>query len=219
MKRFFFLPVILFVLVGCSGLPRVYPTAAVVAPPIRQACAAVFPGGKWQLLHSIEATLPGGRKGFVMGLSVVSSVDRSVHCVIMTMEGLVLFDAAYDGRLAIKRAVDPFDSKKFAAGLINDIRLIFFRPGGVPVESGRLKSGASVCRYRGADGWIVDVIARRDGSWEVNQYDRRLREIRTVRGYGPTDNAGIFKRIELVARGLSRYALVMDLVEALPLDP
>ena len=219
MKRFFFLPVILFVLVGCSALPRVYPTAAVVAPQIRQACAAVFPSGKWQLLHSIEATLPGGRKGFVMGLSVISSVDRSVHCVIMTMEGLVLFDAAYDGRLAVKRAVAPFDSKNFAAGLINDIRLIFFRPGGVPVESGRLENGASVCRYRGADGWIADVIARRDGSWEINQYDRRLREIRTVRGSGPTDNAGIFKRIELVAQGLSRYALVMDLVEALPLDP
>lgn len=219
MKRFLLLGGVLLLAVGCSGLPRVYPTGAAPEHQIRRACEAVFPKGSWQLLHSIETTLPGGRKGFVMGLSVISAADRSARCVIMTMEGLVLFDAADDGRLSVKRAVAPFDAEGFAAGLMNDIRLVFFRPAGTPIESGRLKNGASICRYRGPDGGIVDVLIRTDGSWEIQRYDRRLHLIRTVKGLGPTDEAGIFDRIELVARGSSRYALVMDLVEAVPLKP
>ncbi len=217
MQRFFFLPVVLLVIFSCSGLPRVYSTGGKDGPQIRRACEAVFPSGKWQLLHSIETSLPGGRKGFVMGLSVISPADGSVHSVIMTMEGLVLFDAADDGRLVVKRAVAPFDADNFAAGLINDVRLMFFRPREAPVETGRLENGASVCRYRRSDGHIVDVISGQDGSWEIRQYDRQLRMIRNVTGSGPTENAGIFKRIELVARGPSRYALAMDLVEAVQL--
>lgn len=222
MKRFFLLTLlsgILLLVVACSGLPRVYPAGDTAQPQIRKACEAVFPRGKWQLLHSIETSLPGGHKGFVMGLTVISSVDETVRCVIMTIEGLVLFDAAYDGRVTVKRAVAPFDAENFARGLVRDIRLIFFKPGVVPDETGRLKNGSATCRYRDSDGHIVDVITRVDGNWEIRQYDQQLRVIRTVKGLRPGDFPGISKRIELTAAGLSRYVLVMDLVEAVPLDP
>lgn len=211
-------------IIACSPLPKVLPVDGSALPELYQECRRPFPEGKWQLLHSIEATLPGGAKGWVMGVTIISSPGRTAHCVIMTIEGLVVLDAQYDRQLVVNRGVPPFDTDDFAEGLIKDIQLIFFPPEGPLTQAGIFKNGSSVCRHQNPDGQIVDVIARNDKGWELRQYGKDLRLSRTVRAFfdkngGDSAQLGIPARLELTAHGSPGYALTMDLLEAVPLKP
>ncbi len=166
--------------------------------------------------------MPSGKKSFVMGLVVVSAADKSIRCVVMTIEGLVVFDAQYDHRLVIKRGIAPFDSEGFTKGLIKDIQLIFFKPPGPSIDSGLLINGSFICRYQNHDNRIVDIIIHGDHFWEIKQYTHDFRHDRTVRCYvtkktGPMGQPEIPDRIELTAHGPKGYRLVMNLVEAVPL--
>lgn len=222
MKPTLLLLSLLGLVLSCSGLPQVSPRGDSADPQSVSDCREPFPHGDWQLLHSIEATLPGGHKGFLMGLSVISSSNRTARCVIMTLEGFVVFDALYDGQISVKRAVAPFDARGFADGLIEDINLIFFKPDAALKTSGLLKSGEAVCRYQKPDGRWVDIINRGTADWEIRQYSPENRLARTVKLMfagepGLYDRKGIAEKIELKTHGAAGYVLVMDLVEATPL--
>jgi hypothetical protein len=224
MKTFFSLLFTGCIAIACSALPAVHPVDITFGTQLSRKCDNLFPNGKWQFVHSIETTMPGGQKGLVMGVTVISSRDKTVQCAIMTIEGMVVFDARYDQRLVIQRAVPPFDSEGFAEGLIRDIQLIFFMPQGLLVETGKDKDGASICRYRKPDGRIVDLMIHGDRSWQIRQYSRQLRLIRTVTAFFSKKNpaaeqAAIPVRLELTAHGLAGYNLIMDLVEAVSLGP
>ncbi len=217
MRRLLPLLAVVALLTSCSNLPRVGPAGRLAATRIRQTCLNHFPKGKWQFVHSIEDVMPDGKKVFVIGIAVISSADRSFHCVIMTLEGLVVFDATYRRRLTVNRAFAPFDSRAFAEGLVKDIRLIFLRPEGAAVESGFLKNGTSICRHREADGGFEDVLCRHGGHWEIRQYaqdDRLLRTVKITSGKDAEGNAGVPKKIELSAHGPQSYKLIMNLIEA-----
>jgi len=222
MKHILLLLSALGLILSCSSLPHVYPADDSADLQPGRACLGPFPAGEWQLLHSIEATLPDGKKGFLMGLTVISSSIRTAHCVIMTLEGFVVFDALYDKQITVNRAIAPFDSEVFAVGLIDDINLIFFKPSGTIMTSGFLENGAAVCRYQKPDGRMVDIISQGEHNWEIRQYlpDHRLaRSVKSMSAKEPDldDRKRISDRIELNAHGSPGYALVMDLVEALPL--
>lgn len=221
MKHILLLLSALGLILSCSSLPQVYPAGGSTDARPDRACRGPFPDGDWQLLHSIEATLPGGKKGFLMGLTIISSSNRTARCVIMTLEGFVVFDALYDKQITVKRAVSPFDSEVFASGLIRDINLIFFKPAGYIKTSGLLKSGAAVCRFQKPDQRMVDIINQGQHSWEIRQYlpDNRLARKVSMSAKEPVlvDRKGISDKIELIAHGSPGYALVMDLVEAIAL--
>jgi hypothetical protein len=222
MKPILLLLSIWALILSCSSLPQVYPAGDTTDPQAERICGGPFPDGDWQLLHSIEATLPGGKKGFLMGLTVISSTKRTARCVIMTLEGFVVFDAEYDKKVSIKRAIEPFDSEDFADGLMADINLIFFKPAGSIIISGYLKDGAAVCRYQKPDGRMVDIISRPAHNWEIRQYLPDYRLVRTVKSMsaaepGSAGRKGIADKIELKADGSPKYELDMEMVEAIPL--
>jgi hypothetical protein len=224
MKAFFLLLFTGCIAIACSALPELHPVDNTKGTQLSCKCDSLFPNGKWQFLHSIEITMPGGQKGLVMGVIVISSGNKAVQCAIMTIEGIVVFDARYDRRLVIQRAIAPFDSEGFAEGLIRDIQLIFFRPEGLLIETGNDKDGSSICRYRKPDGRIVDLVIHGDRSWQIRQYSRQLRLKRTVTAFFSKNNpaggqAAIPDRLELTAYGVGGYNLMMDLVEAVSLGP
>jgi hypothetical protein len=221
---------IVFVLVGvllfvisCASLPAMYRSNCPAALEIQAKCRVPFPQGKWQFVHYIEATLPGGKKGFVMGITVISPVTETIDCVIMTLEGFVLFDARYDQGLITNRAIAPFDRIEFAKGLMDDIRLIFFKPDGPLIGSGILEDGSPVCRYQDFEGKTIDIITFPDNSWEIRQYGKDLRLARTVTASSPK-KAGrsgqqvVPDRLELKVHGLLGYELSMNLVSAFSLS-
>ena len=210
------------ILISCSVLPSLQPADRAARIELPHSCQRLFPKGKWQFVHSIEAVMPGGQKGLVMGVTVISSLGKTAHCVLMTIEGLVVFDARYDQELVINRAVAPFDQEGFAAGLISDIQLIFFMPQGPLVETGNDPNGASVCRYQTPDGGIVDLVIDADHTRHIRQYTAQRRLRRTVDAFftkpeSDGDGPDFPDRLELTAHGVAGYTLVMDLVEAVPL--
>ena len=213
-------------LISCSALPlpSLQPTDRASRVELPQTCRQLFPNGKWQFVHSIEAVMPGGQRGLVMGVTIISSRNKSAHCVLMTIEGLVVFDARYDQQLVINRAVAPFDHEGFAAGLISDIQLIFFMPEGPLVETGNDPNGASVCRYRNPDGRIIDLVIDADHTRHIRQYNAQERLSRTVDAFFTKqepegDGPDFPDRLELKAHDVAGYTLIMDLVDAVPLGP
>ncbi|MFZ1954980.1 MAG: hypothetical protein WAU34_05755, partial [Desulfobacterales bacterium] len=59
-------------LLSCARLPAIVPVAGADPCGPIEGCSRIFPMGNWQLLHSIEAGLPGGRHSVMMGLTVLS---------------------------------------------------------------------------------------------------------------------------------------------------
>jgi hypothetical protein len=208
---------------SCASLPEMYPAGGPAALELHAKCGAPFPQDKWQFVHYITASLPGGKKGFVMGITVISPMAQTIECVIMTLEGLVLFDTRYDQGLIIDRAIPPFDRIEFAKGLMEDIRLIFFKPDGQLIGAGILEDGSSICRYKNLEGETIDIVTFVDNAWEIRQYGRDLRLSRTVRASSQTKASDssqrvIPRRLELKAHGLPGYELSMSLVSAFSLS-
>ena len=205
-------------IISCAHLPEI--SHLETPPPVLQTgCASPFPDGKWQVVHSIEAELPGGMKGFVIGAIIISSIPRTIACAIMSPEGFVLLDARQDQELIINRAIYPFDKKEFVEGLIRDVQLIFFRPDGPLLETGVLENGSPVCRYQGPDGTIEDIILSSDDTWEIRQYNKDLVLARTVKAWSlkntdSPDQWSVPGRLKLTSHGFPGYELSMTLVDA-----
>lgn len=166
--------------------------------------------------------MPGGTAS-VIGITDISSDLETVHCIIMSIEGLVLFDGVYEGQVVINRGIKPFDSKEFARGLMNDVRMIFFRPAGRRTVTGILSTGSHVCRYTNDTANIVDVIIDPDYNWEIRQY-RNGNLDRSAKAYlKQTATGGVQKafpaRIELSVKQPPDYALSLRLIRAERLKP
>ena len=221
MKRFCFLLGILFLIVACGTLPQVHQDSR-MHPEGPPQCRRLFPQGRWQFQHAIVATLPGEQKSALVGVSVVSAESGSIRSILMTIEGLVVFDAEYDRDIRILRAVAPFDSDHFAQGLIDDLRLIFFIPEGALIETGTLQNGSTLCRYQQPDRQVVDIVRNADDHWELHQYSRWFRKKRTVDVFFNDnfrfDGFHAPNRLTLTTFGYAGYTLDMDLIEAVSLE-
>lgn len=206
----FFLLGVLF-LTACSGMPRIIAVDTARFPETLKHCGTVFPGGRWQFAHAIEADLPGGRRSQLIGVTEVSSHTGRVHAVMMTIEGLVLFDGLEDGQLTVNRGVAPFDSRAFARGLMEDIRLMFLKPGGQPMDAGITDDGFEICRYPVSGDSVVDVLVHPDGMFEIRKY----KEQRLSRKAGARLNGGsIPEEIVFTACDPSGYRLKLRLISA-----
>jgi hypothetical protein len=208
--------VLLMLLSACAHLPNVQPVDGERQSRIEADCRSHFLQGRWQLVHTIIARLYGGRQAVLTGVIVVSPADASIHCVLMSPEGFVLFEAESHGRVSVKRAFGPFANDNFARGVMDDIRFLFFEPEGGIITSGRFDGDADGCRYQAARRRTVDLVERPDGGWRMQQYDQFGYPQRTVTA-GPPDLNGISHRLTLEAGGRPAYRLSMTLVEAVPL--
>ena len=216
--KFFCLAVALVSLAGCarerqSRLPELVST---MDGQEKQACLDIFPQGNWQFVHSIQFSMKGGRGSEVLGVTSIGK--EKIESALVTVEGLTLFEAAFDnnGRIDVHRAIPPFDGLEFAKGLVADIRAIFRPPSGVMIASGHLPDGNPVCRFSDDDARVVDILPHVNGCWVIEIYspeklrDRsivakecRQKEGRPIPGY-----------LELTSSGPTGYSLKMTLIRA-----
>jgi hypothetical protein len=213
-RRIFFSLALLFLVVSCSlptreilpGIARSYDGNQ--AQPQNP---SLFPAGRWQFVHSISFHLANGGDGTALGVLALDT--GGIHCVLMTVEGLVLFEArSMEGEATeVIRAVSPFDNQEFAAGLMDDVRTIFQKPQGT-AESGRLADGAPVFRFSAA-GLVTDILPQADGCWALHTYSEQIR-VRTIRTRScrMVDSARIPEDIDLVSDGPAGYALHLHLI-------
>ena len=222
MKRISILSLLFILTVSCSTYPIINPVKSSGIAEIRNKCQGVFPVGKWRFVHFIDATLPGKKRIFMMGITQIYPEKKKIHCILMTIEGLVVFDALYDGKIIINRAILPFNSDKFAMGMISDLRLIFFQPEGPCVEAGVSDTGNWICRYQTDKATTVDVVIHFDNRWTIRRY-RHHRLDRAIQAYFGKDSDlttknKIPERLELIARGGQEYSLNLKLIEATPIQ-
>jgi len=166
--------------------------------------------------------MPGERKASVIGITDISSDLETIHCIIVSIEGLVLFDGVYKGEVVVNRGIQPFDSREFAKGLMNDIRMVFFRPAGELTGIGVLSNGSHVCRYRNDAMTVVDVIIDPNHDWKILQY-RNGNLNRSVKAYLKERAVDAVQkpfpgRIELSVNEDPGYALTLRLIRAEPLN-
>lgn len=205
--------IISLILVSCAQLPKLSPPDPSRFFEIRKECEDRFPAGNLRLVHSIEAQIPGRGTQFMTGLTLLSSEREQFRSVMMSIEGLVIFDGVYDkGEISIARGIPPFDSPNFAKGLLDDVRLMLLRPQGECLETGLKERGIPVCRYDKRDGIITDVEIHPDGVCVIRQYAKKsLRRTICTR---PGSNPAIPEETELVFHGAVGYSLHLKLLES-----
>jgi hypothetical protein len=219
MKRVLILTALLFSLASCARLPELQPDDVPGRLEGDPDFYILFPQGRWQLYHAIEATVPGRGKSMLTGVTVLSSSDRTIRCALMTVEGFVLFSGRYDGELTIDRCVSPFDRPEFARGLMEDLMLLFFAPEAALCRTGALERQGRVLRCTLPDR-VTDIVRKTEGTWEVLQYtsqNRLYRSIEAGRMVRIADRP-FAERLTLRSYAFPGYQLELKLLEALPLD-
>ncbi len=219
MKHFVLITAMLALTTACARLPEIHIPTGYEPLPSHVACRELFPQGRWQMHHAIQATVPGGGKTVLTGVTILSSQDRTIDSALMTVEGFVLFKGRYDGILTVDRAIEPFDRPGFAEGLVEDLRLLFFAPQGILCRSGLIDPGERACRYCMPES-VVDILVRFDQTQQIRYYDARKRLKRTIDISETTtaDAIPLAQKLKLKRHGLLGYELNLTLLEAIRLN-
>jgi len=210
---------------GCAGLPPIIPLDNSPAPDeqsLSHELNELFPSDSFQFVHAIELTMPGGHSAMLMGVVNIHPRCRAIHCVIMTLEGLVLFEADHTSEaFTIHRAIPPFDSQALARGLVSDIELIFFKPQGRLDAWGKLENKNTILRFSEPDSKTIDIIISPDRTvWTQNlrtgshRVKRGVKYVFTQPQTATNSQLFVFPQsITLTAAFPSRYTLTMTLTD------
>lgn len=217
MKRLSFCLLGILLLAACARQPTHVPpeVAPVVGDTLNASCLAVFPRGRWQLVHQLEFSSAKRFSGRLIGVTVLTA--GGLHCALVSVEGVTLFEARADHAqtLEVLRAVPPFDRPAFAAGLLADLQLLFQPPPGT-LQPGRLPDGRGVCRSHAGDGRVVDILPPVDGRWQIREY--HLDRDRSVAVEAVADDrpgrSGIASSLVVQVSGEADYKLDITLIEA-----
>ena len=153
-----------------------------------------------------------------MIVTVTDPASEEIQAAIVSLEGLVIFDATLsrDG-LQVHRALPPFNRQRFASGLMRDVQFIFMLPVGEPAITGMLDDGLSVCRYYNVLNSTVDVIVHPDGVCHVEQYSKYGKKLRSLKVHAlQNDTPGMMKFTSFRPKS---YALSMRLISVEPFTP
>lgn len=222
MRRSLGLLAMVFLAGGCAGLPALVPLQpGPERTALIQGCQGLHPQKAFRAVHAIEASLPMDQASSVIGASLVDPGGGRFRAVLMSVEGLTLFDAVAIGTtLTIFRAVPPLDDSDFGLGLMDDVALALLAPTETPPTAGRLPDGRPACRHLDADGGVVDVLpADSDHPGRLDRYNPDQDLIRRVTFTPPFDPLGLAARILLTAPGLAGYRLELTLLQASPVTP
>jgi len=169
-------------LCACASPQRPLPVNP-SGPEHRERCRLPFPVAPARFISAIEAQLPDGKKMTLIGITVIDPGGRAVRAAIMTIEGLLLFDASTrNDVITLYRALPPFDRPEFKSALLHDVQFLLLPPAGEPQQYGILNNGSSICRYGLADGMTIDVIVHPDNSWELREYKNGSIAARIAKG-------------------------------------
>jgi hypothetical protein len=217
MRRRWLLVSALCLLTSCAADNTSLPTLSQISNSSAE-CPSLFPKGNYQFVHLIEFSMPGGRHGSAMGVTIVRG--NTIESVLMTVEGFVLFAAKLTDKLTITRAVPPFDKPGFAQGMMQDIQTIFLPPEGKPVQ-GTLPDNGPICRSTDSNGTITDIIPTADHCLQLNLYSPQHQLARQITGNNCNQQLGttwIPGSLQLTAHQSGGYSLHMTLISAKQID-
>ena len=155
--------------------------------------------------------MPLGNNAIMLGVMALD--EESMTTVLLSPEGLTLFDAtsAKGKPTRVRRALPPFDHNEFAAGLLTDVHATFLPPDGPPDLVGTLEEGTRVCRWLQGEEKTTQIEL--DGG-----VARRLRAfqgadlVREIEYQGEVVD-GWYPRIVLQTPGMGGYTLDIQLID------
>jgi len=209
-----FLVPLLLAACGCARLPALTPVTDVAAADAEAICGRPFPLQPWRAVHTLQVSGPLGYESALLGVTLVDPPARRIRAVIVSLEGLVLFDATgRNGTVEVHRALPPLDRKGFPEGLMHDVQLLFLSPEGSPSVFGVDDQDRVVCRWEDEADGTTDLTTDEVGSWELLEYgpDRRLRRTAQMT---PGMQGPLAAEIRLTGHGLLKYTLDLTPVEA-----
>jgi len=159
-------------LLGCgSATTNVFPTTAEHAKTTANACSQLFPRGGFEATSIVEASIPYGDDTSLIAVVTSPSDQSEFRSVMMTQEGMVLFDATRRGEhIFVNRALPPLDPAGFGRQMTDDIRLVSFRPQRGNPEVGLTERGVPICRWSDGER-TVDVLL--SGATNVRMIETR----------------------------------------------
>jgi hypothetical protein len=202
---------------GCAGLPPIKPLDQALKSAVLEECRRPFLPGKYRLVHSLEALLPGGGTATAIGVLVADPRNGSFRSILMTIEGWVLFDIEGGATLTVHRAVPPFDPPAFARRMAEDIGLAFFPPGGEPALWGQGERVFRGCRYERPGGGFVDVLQDEGGAREIRLYGTGQELLKEVK-IPLLERPGLADELEIKGEAWPSYTLRLRLIEAEPVE-
>jgi hypothetical protein len=178
-------------------------------------CFVIFPAEPWESVHRIEATIRGG-SSWLLGVTNGEPTERRLQSILLTPEGFILFDAErWNNRMAVRKAVAPFDSPAFARGLMEDVTLLFLSPPGPPAIWGKETDGKMFCKWEGPYDSHTEIRGSMDSGWQILRRDKQGEVIKEVVLTGPFVN-GLASYMELRTFKPAPYNLRMTLVQPSP---
>lgn len=198
---------------ACAGVRHIQPAS--VNPAL---CRLPFTDKACRYVYSLNAELPDGTRMTAMIVTVTNPASEEIQAAIVSIEGLVVFDATLsrDG-MQVHRALPPFNRQRFAGGFMRDVQFIFMLPVGQPAITGMLDDGLSVCRYYDVLNSTVDVSVHPDGVCNVVQYSRYGKKLRSLKVHAlHNDTPGMMKFTSFSPKS---YALSMRLISVEPFTP
>ncbi len=203
----------LILFIGCAPTSR--KTLGPGQPEDLLGCYTVFPAGPWESVHRIEATIRGGSSS-LLGVTKGEPSEHRLQTVLLTPEGFVLFDAELqEGRIAVRKAVAPFDSPAFARGLMEDVSLLFLPPQVKPTTWRKETDGTMICNWEERDEPHMEIRGSTDGGWRILRRDKKGKVLKKVVLNGPFVN-GLASRVDLRAFKPASYRLRLTLVQPSP---
>ncbi len=149
----------------------------------------------------------------MLGVTKGEPSEHRLQSVLLAPEGFMLFDAELrEGRIAVRKAVAPFDSPAFARGLMEDVSLLFLAPQVKPAAWGKEPDGTMICNWEERDGPHTEITGSMDIGWRILRRDKNGKVTKEVVLNGPFVN-GLASRVELRAFKPAPYRLRMTLVE------
>lgn len=201
---------------SCRTLPPPMPVLT-VDPHLKTTCGSLFLPSSFRIVHVLSASMFGGRKTTLIGITVADGPSGRIRSVLLTVEGLVLFDAtSVKGDITVHRAMAPMDTQGFAQGLFSDVEFIYFQPPGT-LTGAAVTGGTFVCRWQ--DGqFTVERSSDASGRAALTEYDGSRRVVRQAELFPPLVNR-FYKKVLLENYGVGGYSLSMDLLEGEPVVP
>ncbi|MCL2669706.1 MAG: hypothetical protein FWE89_03380 [Syntrophaceae bacterium] len=199
---------------GCAGLPPLTTLSPLERTPRLEAlCKRPFLNGEVRLIHALTPVLAGHEESTAIAVLAADPERKRFRSVLMTLEGLVLFDIESAEGVQVHRAVPPFAGPAFAQGMAEDIAFAFFAPADEPSVLGEGEGGSLVCRYHRPQGETVDVVIATDGAAEVRLYGAGQEPRKRVR-IPRLDGPGLAGKLEIQGLGWPGYGLKLRLIEA-----
>lgn len=221
MKRTTFLGLFLLLGAACQPLLRPDPSPGSLIPPDAESCSIPYPKNSFRAIHAIDIALPGSQQSAVIGIIIADLSSGRLRTTLLSLEGLVLFDATSVNRVTkIHHALPPLDTGAFAENLVTDVKFLFWPENSTANISAWRKDGTTTCRRTISPACILEAVSDGSGARILRQYDEKGKLIREAAASGPVSKEGFFQKMRLkVHPGMGDYSLSLELVEGESIEP